>query len=198
MLPLLIEIHYRYYQFYANMLVAAAVAYALFRGAHGFGPYLVVLDVGFVMIEAVFFVTSRDNLRLLVDHISEIMWRTGLCGREFGIRDDFRMTSAIRHSLLGRMAVVSLASWLPLVQAVPAPVPASRRWRPHNRSPHSRTSRRSTLQRSDHVRPTRWRDRGCWPGIGMAHWPRNGAGTSPTAPTSRCRATRCVASPVTR
>ncbi len=59
---LLIEIHYRHYQFYANMLLAAAVAYACYRvrlGGHAVGW----VDLGALVLEAVFFVTSRDTLR---------------------------------------------------------------------------------------------------------------------------------------
>jgi hypothetical protein len=60
---LLIEIHYRHYQFHANMLVATALAYACYRvkgaGTIGVGW----LDVGFVLVEVTFFLTSRDNLR---------------------------------------------------------------------------------------------------------------------------------------
>lgn len=60
---LLIEIHYRHYQFYANMFVATFVAYACFwlSGKPAANPALV--HVGFVAIEAVFLLTSRDTLR---------------------------------------------------------------------------------------------------------------------------------------
>jgi hypothetical protein len=59
---LLIEIHYRHYQFYANMLVATAVAYACYR--FKLGTFSVGwLDFGFVTLEVIFFVTSRDTLR---------------------------------------------------------------------------------------------------------------------------------------
>jgi hypothetical protein len=59
---LLIEIHYRHYQFYANMLIAAAVAYGCYRvrvGGHAVGW----IDLGVLVLEGVFFVTSRDTLR---------------------------------------------------------------------------------------------------------------------------------------
>lgn len=59
---LLIEIHYRHYQFYANMLLAAAAAYACYRvrlGGHAVGW----VDLGALVLEAAFFVTSRDTLR---------------------------------------------------------------------------------------------------------------------------------------
>lgn len=60
---LLIEIHYRHYLFYANMFVATAIAYSLFRGTSGFDLYPIVLDAGFVVLEMIFFTTSRDTLR---------------------------------------------------------------------------------------------------------------------------------------
>lgn len=60
---LLIRIHYEHYQYFANMFVATAVAYACYRvklgGLFPFGwP-----DLGFVLVEVVFFITSRDTLR---------------------------------------------------------------------------------------------------------------------------------------
>lgn len=60
---MLIEIHYRHYQFYANMFVATAIAFACQRSAisNGVGPGW--LDFSFIAIEAVFFYTSRDTLQ---------------------------------------------------------------------------------------------------------------------------------------
>ena len=58
---LLIEIHYRHYQFNANMLVATAIAYMSYRIKH---PATVIwLDVGFVLLEIIFLAASRDTLR---------------------------------------------------------------------------------------------------------------------------------------
>lgn len=57
----LIEIHYRYYQFYANMLVAVALAYLGHRLNVGLArPGLA--DLGVVLVEPVFFLTSRATL----------------------------------------------------------------------------------------------------------------------------------------
>ncbi len=60
---LLIEIHYRHYQFYSNMLVATAVAYLCYRvqlgGLAPLGPW----DLGILALEVVFYTTSRDTLR---------------------------------------------------------------------------------------------------------------------------------------
>lgn len=59
---LLIEIHYRHYQFYANTLVAVAVAYLGYRLHVGLArPGLA--DLAVVVLEPVFFLTSRDTLR---------------------------------------------------------------------------------------------------------------------------------------
>ena len=58
---LLIEIHYRHYQFYANMVIAVAVAYISYRvqlGGHAVGG----IDLGALVLEGVFFATSRDTL----------------------------------------------------------------------------------------------------------------------------------------
>jgi hypothetical protein len=60
---LLIAIHYRHYLFYANMFVATALAYICYRvriGWHGTWGWM---DLAFFVMEAVFYVTSRDTLR---------------------------------------------------------------------------------------------------------------------------------------
>lgn len=62
-LRLLIEIHYRHYQFYANMFVAMAFAYVCYRVKAGGLLPVGWLDVAFVLLEGVFFITSRDTLR---------------------------------------------------------------------------------------------------------------------------------------
>ncbi|NLF73617.1 MAG: hypothetical protein GX575_31650 [Candidatus Anammoximicrobium sp.] len=59
---LLIEIHYRHYQFYSNEFVATAIAYACYRvKLGGFWP-LGWLDLAFIVLEVIFFATSRDTL----------------------------------------------------------------------------------------------------------------------------------------
>ena len=58
---LLVESHYRYYQFYANMLVAGAVAYMGWRLNQS--PRLTTTDVAMIALEAVLFAGSRDALR---------------------------------------------------------------------------------------------------------------------------------------
>lgn len=58
---MLIEIHYRHYQFHANMLVAVAFAYVCLR-INGGIPYGWP-DGAVLLVEGAFFLTSRDNLR---------------------------------------------------------------------------------------------------------------------------------------
>lgn len=58
---LLIEIHYRHYQFYANMLVAVLVAYLGYR-VHAGITWPGLPDLAVVFLEPVFYVTSRDTL----------------------------------------------------------------------------------------------------------------------------------------
>jgi hypothetical protein len=60
---LLIEIHYRHYQFYANELVATAIAYACYRTKLGGLWPLGWPDLVFPVLEAIFFLTSRDCVR---------------------------------------------------------------------------------------------------------------------------------------
>lgn len=60
---LLIEIHYKHYQFHSNMFVATGIAYACYRfrpGPQGLWDWA---DVCVLLLEALFFLTSRDNLR---------------------------------------------------------------------------------------------------------------------------------------
>jgi hypothetical protein len=58
----LVENHYRYYQFYANMLVALALAYPTWRLATQAAAFCWA-DLGFLFIEGVFLAASRDALR---------------------------------------------------------------------------------------------------------------------------------------
>lgn len=60
----LIEIHYRYYQFYANCIVALAFAYVLRRAALGRGMLTWdIWDGSFLVLELIFWAGSRDTLR---------------------------------------------------------------------------------------------------------------------------------------
>ncbi len=60
---LLIEIHYKHFQFYANEFVALAVAYASYRIKQGTIWPLDWLDGGFLATEAILMLASRDTLR---------------------------------------------------------------------------------------------------------------------------------------
>lgn len=60
---LLIDIHYRHYQFYANMLVAVAIAYVCYRVRMASPLHVGWPDIAFLVLEGVFLITSRDTLR---------------------------------------------------------------------------------------------------------------------------------------
>ena len=60
---LLIDIHYRHYQFYANMFVATAITWICHRITMESKCQLSWIDPTFVLVEAIFFLTSRDTLR---------------------------------------------------------------------------------------------------------------------------------------
>lgn len=60
---LLIRIHYEHYQFNGSMVVAVLAAYVCYRAKLGGLLPLGWIDAGVLLLEAVFFVTSRDNLR---------------------------------------------------------------------------------------------------------------------------------------
>ncbi len=64
---LLIEIHYRHYQFFGSMTLACGIAYTCYRVKLGGMLPLEWLDVAFVVLEAIFRITSRDCLRNLAD-----------------------------------------------------------------------------------------------------------------------------------
>ena len=70
-ITLLIEIHYRHYQFYANMFVATAAWYVLYRASHGWGPDFI--DAGVAAAEFIFFLTSRDTLRKYYTRSAEVL-----------------------------------------------------------------------------------------------------------------------------
>lgn len=60
----LVDIHYRYYQFYSNSLISLTWVYLTRRASMGFwSTPFGVADVGFVLLGGVFFLGSRDTLR---------------------------------------------------------------------------------------------------------------------------------------
>ena len=78
---LVIEIHYRHYQFFGGMLVATAIAYVSHRLRNGGLWPLGWSDFGFFILEAIFLLASRDTLRLCgrphkPSYVAKlIMWR---------------------------------------------------------------------------------------------------------------------------
>ncbi len=60
---LLIEIHYVHYQFYANMCVATAITWICYRITVRPTCHVSWIDTGFVLVETIFFLTSKDTLR---------------------------------------------------------------------------------------------------------------------------------------
>lgn len=72
---LLIEIHYRHYQFYGNMFVATAIAYLCYRIKHGGILPLGWIDAGFLVLEFVFLATSRDTLKKYYVRSSQLLSR---------------------------------------------------------------------------------------------------------------------------
>ena len=73
---LLIEIHYKHFQFYSNEFVALAIAYVSYRAKHGGVPSLGWLDLGFVAIEAIFILASRDTLAKYYKRGSQLLGST--------------------------------------------------------------------------------------------------------------------------
>ena len=69
---LLVDSHYRYYQFYSNMLVAMIFFYIIERlfGAVGWFTWR---DIGFVVAAAILFAGSRDTLRKYYRRAEELL-----------------------------------------------------------------------------------------------------------------------------
>ena len=72
---LLIEIHYRHYQFYSNMFVAIGIAYICHRIHIGTRWHIDLIDPGLVLLEAIFFLTSRDTLRKYYQRTQQLLSR---------------------------------------------------------------------------------------------------------------------------
>ena len=70
---LLIDIHYRHYQFYANILVATAVAWVAHRTATGWTTPTGPIDVAVLALTPVFFATSRDTLRKYHERTAQLL-----------------------------------------------------------------------------------------------------------------------------
>lgn len=63
----LIQIHYRYYKFYANMVVALAWAYATGGYAHGWRGLV------YLALVVLFFLGSRDSLHRYYDRVGRLL-----------------------------------------------------------------------------------------------------------------------------
>jgi hypothetical protein len=70
---LLVQVHYRYYQFYANMVVA--LVFALLVKQMAFAPafYLEVSDLGLIALIILFFAGSRDTLRKYYGRVGQLL-----------------------------------------------------------------------------------------------------------------------------
>jgi len=62
-MSILIDIHYKHYQFHGSMWIATAIAYAGYRTSTGLAGMTGWFDLGVALIEVVFFLMSRDTLR---------------------------------------------------------------------------------------------------------------------------------------
>jgi hypothetical protein len=68
------EDHYRYFQFYSNMLVAVAFAYATYRLSRPTFPHeLLMIDLPVSALEVVLFAASRDCLGKYYSRVSRLL-----------------------------------------------------------------------------------------------------------------------------
>jgi len=72
---LLVDSHYRYYQFHSNMLVAVASSFFL-QVLASHGRSTVACFVGVALIEAVLWVGSRDTLQKYVERTGALLKQT--------------------------------------------------------------------------------------------------------------------------
>ena len=72
---LLIDIHYKHYQFHSGMLLATAIAYMAYRTYYGFDQTTGWLDVSVMGLEVVFFLMSRDTLRKYYTRSKQLLSR---------------------------------------------------------------------------------------------------------------------------
>lgn len=70
----IVDAHYRYYQFYANMVIALPLSFFTSLATKQFPPKSILfLGSCFVAVEMLFFVTSRDNLRKYYRRTSRLL-----------------------------------------------------------------------------------------------------------------------------
>lgn len=70
---LLVEFHYRYYQFYANMLVATLFAYPVYRLTAPTGQAIGLTDLMVLVVVAVYAIASRDALKKYYERVTELL-----------------------------------------------------------------------------------------------------------------------------
>lgn len=70
---LLIDIHYKHYQFHANMIVSTAITYACYRTHIGWLCLWGWRDVSVATLEIIFFAMSRDTLRKYYSRGSQLL-----------------------------------------------------------------------------------------------------------------------------
>jgi hypothetical protein len=71
---LLVELHYKHYQYGANMLIAIVFAYAAFRSTPvGWSAGMGMMDVGFIVVCVILFLGSRDALRRYYRRAGELL-----------------------------------------------------------------------------------------------------------------------------
>jgi hypothetical protein len=71
---LMVELHYRYHQFFANMLIALVFTYVAYRFApSGSATHFGTMDVGFVIVCVVLYLGSRDALRKYYHRAGELL-----------------------------------------------------------------------------------------------------------------------------
>lgn len=73
---ILLEIHYKHYQFHGSMLIATAVAYVGWRSAEGLAGGLGLFDLLVAMLEVVFFLMSRDTLTRYQRRVAQLLGTT--------------------------------------------------------------------------------------------------------------------------
>lgn len=70
---LIVEHHYRYYQFYANNVVALLTVYGAHRYGKGFPPVVGWPEIGLVGLLVVFWAMSRDTVRKYYNRASALL-----------------------------------------------------------------------------------------------------------------------------
>lgn len=64
---------YRYYQFYGNTMVAAALSYGIWRFSAAASAASLGTDIGFVLLEALLYAGSRDTLRKYYERSAQVL-----------------------------------------------------------------------------------------------------------------------------